>query len=193
MSVSWGAACRPKEGQTVSGDIYVVEPFAAHGLQVAVIDGLGGGVEAARAADGAAMVIRSRPHAEPTELIRQAHTALHTTRGAVIGLLTLDMQSRAATYIGVGNIGVQVYSSQSIKPISKNGILGYRLPQLLKLSYSYNFGDTFVLYSDGVSSRFGLDTQINHTQPPQTFANHILDNYGKLNDDATVVVVRING
>lgn len=193
MSVSWGAACRPKEGQTVSGDIYVVEPFATHGFQVAVIDGLGGGTEAARAADGAATVIRARPHAEPSELIRQAHTALHNTRGAVIGLLTLDTQVLSATYIGVGNIGVQVYSSQSIKPISKNGILGYRLPQLLKLSYSYNFGDTFVLYSDGVSSRFSLDTQINHAQPPQVLADLILDRYGKMNDDATVVVVRVNG
>jgi serine phosphatase RsbU (regulator of sigma subunit) len=172
--------------------VFVVEPFGASGLQVAVIDGLGGGVEAARAADGAAMVIRARPDYEPLDLIRQAHTALHNTRGAVIGLLTLDLQRRSATYIGVGNIGAQVYSSQSIKPISKNGILGYRLPQLLKLSYSYNFGDTFVLYSDGISSRFGLDSQINHNQPPQTFADLILSRYGKMNDDATVVVLRIS-
>jgi serine phosphatase RsbU (regulator of sigma subunit) len=192
MSVSWGAACRPKEGQSVSGDVFVVEPFGASGLQVAVIDGLGGGVEAARAADGAAMVIRAKPGYEPLDLIRQAHTALHNTRGAVIGILTFDLQRRGVTYIGVGNIGAQVYSSQSIKPISKNGILGYRLPQLLKLSYSYNFGDTFVLYSDGISSRFGLDSQIKHDQPPQTLADLILSRYGKMNDDATVVVVRIS-
>jgi serine phosphatase RsbU (regulator of sigma subunit) len=192
MSVSWGAACRPKEGQSVSGDVFVIEPFGTDGLQVAVIDGLGGGVEAARAADGAAMVIRSRPDYEPLDLIRQAHTALHNTRGAVIGLLTFDLKRRSATYIGVGNIGAQVYSSQAIKPISKNGILGYRLPQLLKLSYSYNFGDTFVLYSDGISSRFGLDTQLKHDQPPQTLADLILSRYGKMNDDATVVVVRIS-
>jgi serine phosphatase RsbU (regulator of sigma subunit) len=192
MSVSWGAVCRPKEGQSVSGDVYVIEPFGEHGLQVAVIDGLGGGVEAARAADGAAIVLRARPEYEPLDLIRQAHTALHNTRGAVIGLLTLDLKRLAATYIGVGNIGAQVYSNHPIKPISKNGILGYRLPQLLKLSYSYNFGDTFVLYSDGISSRFGLDAQINHAQPPQALAELILSKYGKMNDDATVVVVRVS-
>jgi len=192
MSVSWGAACRPKEGQSVSGDAFVVETFGSSGLQVAVIDGLGGGVEAARAAEGAVAVIRARPEGDPMELIRQSHAALHNTRGAVIGLLTFDVAQRSATYIGVGNIGAQVYSSQPIKPISKNGILGYRLPQLLKLSYSYNFGDTFVLYSDGISSRFGLDAQIQHAQPPQDLADLILSRYGKMNDDATVVVVRIN-
>jgi serine phosphatase RsbU (regulator of sigma subunit) len=192
MSVSWGAACRPKEGQSVSGDVYVVEPFGASGYQVAVVDGLGGGVEAARAAEGAATVLRARPATEPLDLIRQAHTALHNTRGAVIGLLTLNIDQRAVTFVGVGNIGVQVYSSQPIKPISKNGILGYRLPQLLKLSYTYNFGDTFVLYSDGVSSRFSLDAHINHTQPPQTLAELILSRYGKTNDDATVVVIRVS-
>jgi negative regulator of sigma-B (phosphoserine phosphatase) len=192
MSVSWGAACRPKAGQSVSGDVFVVAPFGPSGLQVAVIDGLGGGVEAERAAEGAATVIRARPGYEPLDLIRQAHTALHNTRGAVIGILTFDLQQRGVTYIGVGNIGTQVYSSQPIKPISKNGILGYRLPQLLKLSYSYNLGDTFVLYSDGISSRFSLDPQLNHGQPPQSLAELILSRYGKMNDDATVVVVRIS-
>ncbi|WP_370650186.1 SpoIIE family protein phosphatase [Oscillochloris sp. ZM17-4] len=170
----------------------MIEPFGSSGLHVAVIDGLGGGVEAARAAEGAVTVIRARPDSEPLDMIRQAHTALHNTRGAVIGLLTLDTVKRSATYIGVGNIGAQVYSSQPIKPISKNGILGYRLPQLLKLSYSYNFGDTFVLYSDGISSRFSLDVHINHSQPPQDLAELILSRYGKMNDDATAVVVRIS-
>ena len=77
-------------------------------------------------------------------------------RGAVIGLLRLDQQSHKASYVGVGNIGMQVYSRQMIKPISKNGILGFRLPTLLELHYVYDPGDIFVLYSDGVSSRFAL-------------------------------------
>ncbi|RRR73514.1 MAG: stage II sporulation protein E [Candidatus Viridilinea halotolerans] len=191
MGVSWGAVVRPKHGQSVSGDVYLVEPFAPHGLQVAVIDGLGGGTEAALASNGAAAVIRANLTAEPTLLMKQAHTALHGTRGAVLGLLTFDLAQRNVTYVGVGNIGAQVYSSIAIKPISKNGIIGYRLPTLLKLNYSYNFGDTFVLYSDGISSRFSLDNQISTTMAPQSLAELILQQHGKHSDDATVVVVRI--
>jgi phosphoserine phosphatase RsbX len=191
MGASWGAVCRPKQHQLVSGDTYVVAPYGTSGLLVAAIDGLGGGTEAAHAAEIAAALIKANPTIEPTELLRRSHTALHNTRGAVIGVLNLDTVTRSATYVGVGNIGAHVYNNQAIKPISKNGILGYRLPQLLKLSYTYNFGDTFVLYSDGISGRFSLDSTINSSLAPQELAETILHKHGKLTDDATVVVVRI--
>src|SRR5436853_4884718 len=113
---------------------------------------------------------------------------MHSTRGAVIGLLRLEQASNQATYVGVGNIGVQVYSRQPIKPISKNGILGFRLPTLLELRYVYDPGDIFVLYSDGVSSSFGQDSKIDIKQPPQRIADQVLTLYGKYTDDATVVV-----
>lgn len=191
MGVSWGAAARPKQGQSVSGDTYVVQAFEPAGLQVCLIDGLGGGAEAAQAAQAAAAVVRSRPAGDPAMLLQQAHIALQGTRGAVMALLTLNLQLRSASYIGVGNIGAHVYSTQPIKPISKNGIIGYRLPSLLKLAYSYNIGDTFVLFSDGVSSRFSLDSTISANLPPQPLAETILLHHGKDNDDATVVVVRV--
>jgi serine/threonine protein phosphatase PrpC len=191
MGVSWGAVVRPKQGQTVSGDTYVVEEYEPRGLQVSVIDGLGGGVEAAKAAEGAAEIMRANPGGDPAMLVQRAHTAIHGTRGAVMAVMTFNLQLRSMSYIGVGNIGAHVYSSQPIKPISKNGIIGYRLPTLLKLAYSYNSGDTFVLYSDGVSSRFSLDSTIDPALAPQSLAEQILQQFGKDNDDATVVVVRV--
>jgi serine/threonine protein phosphatase PrpC len=190
MAFEWGSVCRPKSGQTVSGDTFVVEPFGTEQLLVALIDGLGGGEEAARAAQAAAVVFRAHPHYEPTDLLQLAHTQLHSTRGAVAALLVLNGQSRQAVYVGVGNIGAQVYSTQTIKPISKNGILGYRMPQLLTLRYTYNSGDTFVLFSDGVSARFALEIAFETSMSPQDFADDLLRSYGKTTDDATVVVVR---
>lgn len=191
MSVSWGAVVRPKSGQSVSGDAYVVEHFTPSGLQVAVIDGLGGGAEAARAAMGAVEIIRANPAQDPAELVRRSHVALHGTRGAVMALLTFNLAARSVSYIGVGNIGAQVYSAIPIKPISKNGTVGYKLPHLLKLAYNYNSGDTFVLFSDGISSRFSLDTSINTALEPQRLAETILSRHGKDSDDATVVVIRV--
>jgi phosphoserine phosphatase RsbX len=191
MGVSWGAAARPKMGQSISGDIYMYEPFEPDGLQVCVIDGLGGGAEAARAAEGAAAVVRANPGGDPAMLMQRSHQALHGTRGAVMALLTFNLKLRSVSYVGVGNIGAHAYSAAPIKPISKNGIIGYRMPHLLKLAYSYNFGDTFVLYSDGISSRFSLDTTIDPAQEPQSLADRILHVHGKDNDDATVIVVRV--
>lgn len=189
-TLTWGAVCRPKHGQSVSGDVYLVLPLAGDALLATVIDGLGGGEEAARAALGAAATIRANPERPLQELIQRSHTAIHGTRGAVIGLLLFDLLRRRLSYVGVGNIGVYAYSQNPIKPISKNGILGYRMPSLLELSYSYNQGDVFVVFSDGISSRFTLDRALNGATDPQELAETILKQYGKATDDATVVVIK---
>ena len=181
MTIEWGAVCRAKQGQRVSGDVYLVEEYA---------DGLGGGEEAERAARLAAQTLRQNPDAPLQDLIRRSHAALHSTRGAVIGLLRLELAAGQASYTGVGNIGAQVYSRRPIKPISKNGILGFRLPSLLELRYTYDPGDLFVLYSDGVSSHFAQDNKLDLRQTPRQLAEQVLAKYGKLTDDATVLVIR---
>jgi len=190
VSITWGAVCRAKQGQSISGDVYVVREYAEGQALISIIDGLGGGIEAERAARLAAQLLEQYPDYPLQDLIRRSHTALHSTRGAVIGILRLEQASSHATYVGVGNIGVQVYSRQPIKPISKNGILGFRLPTLLELRYVYDPGDIFVLYSDGVSSSFAQDNKIDIKQPPQRMAEQILETYGKHIDDATVVAVK---
>ena len=190
MSITWGAVCRAKQGQSISGDVYVVREYAEGQVLISIIDGLGGGIEAERAARLAAQLLEQYPDYPLQDLIRRSHAALHSTRGAVIGILRLEQASSHATYVGVGNIGVQVYSRQPIKPISKNGILGFRLPTLLELRYVYDPGDIFVLYSDGVSSSFAQDSKIDIKQSPQRMAEQILETYGKHIDDATVVAVK---
>lgn len=190
MKLSWGAALRPKAGQYISGDAYLVLPYADNQLLAAVIDGLGSGEAAAEAAQRAVAVLERYPTLELTELMRQADRALVGSRGAVMALLRLNADQHTAEFVGVGNVGAQVYSDLLIKPISKNGIVGYRLPQLLRLSYTYNSGDTFVLYSDGISSRFATEMPPNLHQSPQRIADEILHRFGKDSDDATVVVVR---
>lgn len=190
MSITWGAVCRAKQGQSISGDIYVVQEYAEGQALISIIDGLGGGIEAERAARLAAQLLEKYPDLPLQELIRRSHTALHSTRGAVIGILRLEQANSQATYVGIGNIGVQVYSRQPIKPISKNGILGFRMPSLLELRYVYDPGDIFVLYSDGVSSSFAQDNKIDIKQSPQRMAEQILATYGKYTDDATVVTVK---
>lgn len=190
MSILWGAVCRAKQGQLISGDVYVVQEYGEGRVLASVIDGLGGGEEAARAANAARVLIERYSEWSLRELIQQSHAALHSTRGAVAGLLRLEQETQQVSYIGVGNIGVQVYSRQPIKPISKNGIIGYRLPTLLELRYNYDPGDIFVLYSDGISSHFAADGRIDIKQSPQSLAEQILITYGKRTDDATVVVIK---
>ena len=191
MKLRWGSIARTKTGQSVCGDgLAVIE--VEGGALITVIDGLGGGAEAARPTALALEVLREHPTRPLKELIERCHTALHGTRGAVIGLLRLEEQQRRATYVGVGNIGIHVVSERMIKPISKNGILGHRqLPNLLEMSYTYNLNDLFVLYSDGISTRMISDSALNH--PPEnldTLAIDLLERYGKTTDDATILLAQ---
>ncbi len=190
MKIVWGAALRPKMGQQTSGDAWLVLPYDQDQVLASVVDGLGGGEAAAEAAQRAIAVLKEHPADDLMDLMRRADRALAGTRGAVMALLRLDARTRSAEFVGVGNIGAQVYSDLVIKPISKNGIIGYRLPQLLRLTYTYNSGDTFVLYSDGISSRFTTESAPDLRQSPQQIADEILHRFGKENDDATVVVLR---
>lgn len=191
MKLTWGASSRPKQGQTISGDDYAVIDVEDSAL-LAMVDGLGGGAEAAEPTARALEVLRTYPQRPLKELIERCHTALHGTRGAVIGLLRLEEKARRAAYIGVGNIGIHVISSHIIKPISKNGILGHRqLPSLLEMTYTYNSGDTFILYSDGISTKLISDSALHH--PPtdlQYMADDLLTRYGKTTDDATILLVQ---
>jgi serine/threonine protein phosphatase PrpC len=189
VTAIWGAVVRAKQGQSVSGDVYIVEEIGNVVLS-GVIDGLGGGEDAARAANLAVAAFKRHRGLPLQDLIKLAHADLHATRGAVVGLLRLDQASSQLSYIGVGNIGINVYSRRAIKPISKNGILGFRLPTLLELHYTYDQGDVFVLYSDGISSQFTHDLKIDLALPPQQIAERILAGYGKATDDATVLVVK---
>src|SRR5262245_56163564 len=83
VTITWGAVCRAKQGQSVSGDVYVVREYAEGCVLISVIDGLGGGSEAERAARLAAQIIEQYPDYLLQDLIRRSHTALHSTRGAV--------------------------------------------------------------------------------------------------------------
>ena len=93
MSITWGAVCRAKQGQSISGDVYVVREYAEGHVLISIIDGLGGGSEAERAARLAAQLLEQYPDYPLQDLIRRSHTALHSTRGAVIGLLRLEQES----------------------------------------------------------------------------------------------------
>ena len=184
-----GIAERPKMGATVSGDSYFIKEHE-HGALIAVIDGLGGGEAAAEAAKKAYDAIDSLVDRPLSMIMQAAHTACVGTRGAVVGLLRLDYAQREASYVGVGNIGIHVLSQHAIKPLSRNGIVGYRMPTLMEHKAHYDPGDTFILFSDGISARFGESPLLHERLAPQALADRIMAAFGKDIDDVMIVVAR---
>jgi len=187
----FGIVYRPKSGHNISGDAYLIKEGEKTTL-VCLVDGLGSGKAAAEAAQAAIRCVEVSSTLPLSDIMAKCHQALRGTRGAVMALLRVSFAESTITFVGVGNIGIHVRSTtNSIKPISKNGIVGYRLPRLQEFTYPYTPGDLFVLHTDGISSRFILNDGLwKEAQDVQTLADEIARNFGKDNDDTTALVAR---
>jgi negative regulator of sigma-B (phosphoserine phosphatase) len=196
MTLEWGVASLPLPGENESGDRCVVEAFAA-GALVAVIDALGHGPEAARAAEVAVRVLEGNAQEKPGTLLRRCHDEMHQTRGAAISTASFDWGRRIITWLGIGNVmGVLVRADPEVNPRVKlmvvhGGVVGYQMPNLHPLVVQVAPGDTLILATDGVRGNFTeiLPAAIN----PQLLADRILKEYATRSDDALVLVFQCGG
>jgi negative regulator of sigma-B (phosphoserine phosphatase) len=188
--MKYGAVTRSKPGNELSGDTYFFHEDSTSTL-VAMIDGLGSGHAAHEAAQRARQAVSEHTDIALTDILQQCHKALRGTRGAVMMLMRVDHEQQGVGFAGVGNIGVRVFGDTSIKPLSRNGIVGYRMNNTREFKYAYTKGDVFVLHSDGISTRFTVepDWVRDPATDLQEVATEIADNFGK-DDDMTVIVVR---
>jgi negative regulator of sigma-B (phosphoserine phosphatase) len=187
--MKYGVFSRPKHEGGVSGDACTVQEGEGS-ILLGLVDGLGSGEEAAKAARVAVACIQEHRSRPLLELLEECHASLRMTRGVVLGLLRIDLAAGQVRYVGVGNIGLCSMAREPFHPISYNGIVGYRLPRVHEFVGSYHRGDTFVLYSDGIDSRFHSDELLlQQEHDPQRLAEAIAGRYGK-NDDVCVLVAR---
>src|SRR5712672_2128346 len=106
-----GLAALTHRGETESGDRHVVASFDA-GALVAVIDALGHGHDASRAADLAAGVLSRHGQEMPIDLVARCPSQMRDSRGAAMSLASFDWEQRAITWLAVGNVmGVLVHAA----------------------------------------------------------------------------------
>ena len=131
--LDYGVAARPMEESGVSGDMYAVLPIA-RGSLMAVVDGLGHGADAARAARMALVTIEEALERSLAALIEDCHEALRPTRGAAMILVVLDRFDREMSWCSVGNVDGVVLRPGDKGVLDKEmilmrgGIVGHRLP-----------------------------------------------------------------
>jgi phosphoserine phosphatase RsbX len=192
----WGVAARPFPLETRSGDAHVLVP-TPRGFLVAVIDGLGHGIEAETAAKRAASTLHEFADDTVTQLMRRCHVELRGTRGAVLSLASISYETESMTWLGVGNVegllfkegATQVQQRESL--LLRGGVVGYEMPTLREATLSIRSGDTLVLVSDGIGSGFMTLSPIGRDL--KDYADEVLSKWGKSSDDALVLAVRYLG
>jgi anti-sigma regulatory factor (Ser/Thr protein kinase) len=182
-----------KPGETVSGDGNTYKATPDY-FKLLVVDGLGHGVEANRAASEACAAFTLCTDHDPVEIIRFIHNSIKQTRGAVGTVVVYDIKNRIWKIVGVGNISTRMVSYVDTKNfISYNGIIGHNIPTTMT---SQDISSTelqqIVLCSDGLKTKWDR-----HAYPGinkydlSVLAAALYKDYAGKTDDMSVVVGKV--
>ncbi len=196
--LEWGTAAATQPTQEISGDVALVLQLP-EGVLVAVIDGLGHGHEAARAAQMARETVCEAAGADIVALAHRCHRALACTRGAAVAFAYLSTSAHSLTWLGVGNIeGRLVTSDQRTRAPRMNaslrlrrGVVGHQLPEIGTATLDLRRGDIVILATDGITSGFGEALDVSGS--PERIAERILTEHWTAADDCLVLVIRYLG
>lgn len=189
--LAFGAATRVHPSMNVNGDAFVVKTWDA-ALLVAVIDGLGHGQFAHRAAQTARRYVDTHFDQPPAEIFRGVGRACHATRGVVMAIARFDWARGRLTFASVGNVQARVFDSpEPMHFIVRRGILGVNAPNPLVSEHCWEPTSVMVLHSDGLKTNWNWETFRHFANgSATTLAQQLLRALAKEDDDATVVVVK---
>lgn len=180
----------------VSGDRYCAIPTST-GVLLAVIDGLGHGSEAAKAATRACEALHETSPDPLTGAVESCHTALRATRGAVIALAWFPRSAAEMQWLAVGNVEGLLLHDGARPParhaiVQRPGIVGYGLPPLIPATIPVAAGDTLVLATDGVERGLGHAFSSGDATPADGAAA-LLRRFATGTDDALLMMARYVG
>ena len=189
--LAFGVVTRPRHTGADNGDAFVVKQWAESAL-VGVIDGLGHGQFAHRAAKAARQYVEGHFDRPLDHIFRGVGRACRATRGVVMALARFDWGRGRLAFASVGNIEVRVFPhSEPFRFAIRRGVIGLNAPNALVTEHPWPPDHVLVLHSDGLRTHWSWkDFPGLAEQPAPAMAQEFLRLLAKEEDDATVIVVR---
>jgi anti-sigma regulatory factor (Ser/Thr protein kinase) len=186
-----GAVCLPKPGESVAGDGWLFEGGGDY-RTVLVVDGLGHGPNAARAARAATDAFALHASATPAELMEICHGALATTRGAAGAAARIAPAKSAGRFAGIGNIACRVESAGERRQlVSHSGTLGHVMRRVQEFEFAFPAGALLILHSDGLKTHWtSADYPGLMSKHAGLIAGVLYRDHERGRDDVTVVVLK---
>lgn len=190
--VQLSAVLAPYPGETECGDSWAFSA-AERGPTLLSVDGSGHGPHAANAGKMAVSAFEEYGKGDLIRLMEAAHRMLAPTRGAAAAVARVDTAERVVRFVGVGNISGSVLSAGSVKKmVSHNGTVGHLAPRIREFTYPYQGRVTVILHSDGISTKWDLDAYPGLGEShPSLIAGILFRDHRRKNDDASIVVMRV--
>ena len=184
-----GAISIPLSGESVCGDAWVCK-IDQEDIKALVVDGLGHGPQANRAADEAVNTFNEKSQMPLDQLLVNIHGRLKSTRGGAVFLVESKLGNEVF-FLGVGNIRALVYDGQRGRTlISQNGTAGLQMRTPRVLNQEWPLKSILILHSDGIHSRWDFSEYpgiLNYH--PSIVSAVIYRDFLRGNDDATVLVI----
>lgn len=185
-----GTHYRPMVGQINSGDLVFMAESESQSL-IVIIDVTGHGDDAHASAKMIRSIIETNSALPPKILMTLLHTKLQGTLGAAIGMMKIDKHSNSFSYLAVGNTGASRVKGKKWRGISKDGVLGMRLPTLLEQTEFLEPGDVIFLWTDGMpESTTPQFLQRNIHEAAQPLAHRLVSTMGRDHDDAGCAILK---
>jgi hypothetical protein len=193
-AVSWrartGSAQRAFAGAEVNGDAVFTWSDGARGL-FAVVDALGHGPAAEHSARHVLEVLEGSLARTLPEIFTQVHGALEGQRGVVMS--AIQVEGDEVTFLGVGNVELLAPPDWP-RPPCWPGILGSGRLRVRPTRLAVLPGSRWGLVSDGIRQRDVRKAwdECAALSPPDA-AYHVLEHAGRVDDDASVLVIDFFG
>jgi anti-sigma regulatory factor (Ser/Thr protein kinase) len=186
----WGAVCVAMSGEQVSGDGWAITSQGQR-TTMALFDGLGHGQGAADATLAALRSFSANSGRSPGDMLDPMHEALRSTRGAAVGVVTIDVSAQQLRFAGVGNCSASIHrgtGTRSSGLASQNGTLGVKLPRVNELTYEWSPDAVLIMHTDGLSTRWNLDDYPGlFRRHPSVIAGLLYRDFTRNRDDVTVL------
>lgn len=158
-----------------------------------VIDGLGHGEDAERAAKAGEQVFAQTPFASPVLLMEDMHRDMIGSRGGAAAFAQFNAARDSLTFTGVGNIGACLIAADKSRGLASHpGIVGGQYRKAQPFDYAHVNGHLLIMYSDGLQSRWNLQDYpgLVHRHPA-VIASVLHRDFCRGRDDVTVLVVAL--
>jgi anti-sigma regulatory factor (Ser/Thr protein kinase) len=190
-AVRVGVVQQAHVGESECGDAWYVRS-SPDGWVCAVADGLGHGPLAARASRAALEAIESSAPAPVAQYLERAHQAAMPTRGAALGVASLDRKESSLAFAGVGNIAAVVIENGGRRGlVSINGILGHNMRKLVEMTHHWSRDALLVMHSDGLVTNWNLNDYPGlPARDPSIIAGVLYRDFNRGRDDVTIVVMK---
>lgn len=155
---------------------------------ICLVDGLGHGVNAARASEMALSQASASREASPRELLKSIDGAIRNSRGAAMTIIEVDTAKGTLVHAGIGNVRAAIVGDPVTRFEARPGIVGTGVSAMSAETATWRDGDLLVLWTDGIPAYLELGPEHRGLGgDPERLAESLIKTVATGRDDAAIV------